>query len=227
MLRKPCLYALVLFAMLAGAQSARADELNLPPPHDWSGFYLGVHAGMADGKSLATTKRDTGLFFDENLLDLDSHTVGLHGGWNGQYGWLVYGLHLEGTLANMSGHFRYDTGDALAATIHGGGSLQGRLGLALDRFMIYGTGGLATTNVTMSEYDNATGLSDMKRDWLPGLSVGTGVEIAMGDRISARIEYRYSRFETGNLDLVATFPLFNVDHDMDVHAISAGLSWHF
>ena len=62
------------------------------------------------------------------------------------------------------------------------GSLRGRAGIALDRFLLYGTAGLAGTKLELS----SAGDSDDKDLW--GWTAGAGVEGMITDNITARID---------------------------------------
>jgi outer membrane immunogenic protein len=69
------------------------------------------------------------------------------------------------------------------------GSLRGRIGVALDDFLLYGTGGVAATGLEAS----SGGLSE--RDTAFGWTLGAGVEAALSENVTARVEYRYTEFE--------------------------------
>jgi outer membrane immunogenic protein len=97
------------------------------------------------------------------------------------------------------------------------GSVRGRLGYAWDRFMLYATGGVAFTNVTVGTNFITTVaggftfpadiVSDSKTVWGP--TVGGGLEYAFTNNFSAGIEGRYSWYQSqtynaGLLAVVAT-----------------------
>ncbi len=66
--------------------------------------------------------------------------------------------------------------------------MRARAGIALDRFLVYGTGGAAVTDLQLS---NAGGSDD---DVLWGWTAGAGVEGMLTDNLTARIEYRYTDY---------------------------------
>ena len=94
-------------------------------------------------------------------------------------------------------------GDIEGATVWNGvlrSSIRGRLGFALDRALVYATGGLAigshsgTVNTGMWGYNWGGNTSSTRVGW----TVGGGVEYAFTPNWSAGVEYRYSDFGTNN-----------------------------
>jgi outer membrane immunogenic protein len=158
-------------ALLASAASAAdlparaappAPVFAAPPVFTWTGFYAGVNAGWGwrddDEESVvingAAPVPGT-LFFDNN--DDGAFVGGAQIGYNYQIGSFVVGLEADiqwadtdndedvrfvpavGTGTFIPGRFENDLGDWF-------GTVRARLGVALDRFLIYGTGGLAYTD---------------------------------------------------------------------------------
>ena len=84
------------------------------------------------------------------------------------------------------------------------GSIRGRLGVALDRFLVFGTGGWTTGNPSTAfaltgaaPFVTTGGKSD-------GWTIGAGIEYAITDTILGRIEYRYTSLETSGFESVPT-----------------------
>jgi len=97
------------------------------------------------------------------------------------------------------------------------GSLRGRAGIALDRFLIYGTAGLAGTELELS---SAAGKDD-KDLW--GWTAGAGVEGMITDNITARIEYRFTDYTDQNFNLGGA----NVNSDLQTNTIHGGVGVKF
>ena len=97
------------------------------------------------------------------------------------------------------------------------GSLRARVGYDLDPALVYATGGLAATNM---EVTDAT--SDSNKTLL-GATIGAGVETKITESITARTEYRFTNYQTQtfNLDSGAT------DRGLQDHQVNVGLGLKF
>lgn len=97
-------------------------------------------------------------------------------------------------------------------------SVRGRAGWVFDRWMVYGTGGIALADVEWA----SAGVSDSATS--VGWTVGAGVEAAISERVSARVEYLYTDFgrETFNLGGGTT-----LSSDLDAHTARIGLNYRF
>ncbi len=80
-------------------------------------------------------------------------------------------------------------------------TVRGRLGVAMDRWLLYGTGGVAFSD---GEYRNPTlnavprcggGLIDARGDMDTGWTVGGGAEFAWMANWTAKAEYLFVRFD--------------------------------
>jgi outer membrane immunogenic protein len=173
------------------------------PVNDWTGFYLGALGGFGWGTA------DTNAAGD---VEADGFDIGAYGGANWQWGNFVVGGE-----ADILYPFRDGSSGGVEVEQGLNGSLRGRAGIALDRFLAYGTGGLAATSLEVS----AGGASD--DDVLWGWTAGAGVEGMVTDNITARIEYRYSDYGEETFATGAG----PVDTDFSDHAIRGGLGVKF
>jgi outer membrane immunogenic protein len=172
-----------LLALVAGAGVAAAADLQptyTPPPTaayspapawSWTGPYLGLQGGYAWGGSSVTNNGWTG---------------GPYAGYNFQTSNnIVIGIEGDLSLTNKSG-----TGTGAFTGITAGNrwnsTVRGRLGYAFDRFMVYGTGGLAVGGV--SAKTTTTSESATKVGWV----AGAGIEAALTDTITGRVEFRHT-----------------------------------
>ena len=104
---------------------------------DWTGIYVGAHAGMVSGSTRGTHP----LFvFSGYNSEPAGVAGGLLGGYNWQFGNVVAGIEVDYTFS--------DAGDGVdnaswAATVELDhmASLRARLGYAVDDTMLYVTGG--------------------------------------------------------------------------------------
>lgn len=200
------LLASAAFALTASSAIA-ADAIvpyEEPAPvygvYDWTGFYLGIQGGYVWTKASQPGGSDT----------FDGPTLGVHAGYNFQNGNWVFGV--EGDVGYTWNERSFGADDV---GTDWQGSLRGRVGYAIDRTLIYGTGGLAFTNVYV---DNPGGSLD---DTLFGWTLGAGIEHAFTDNWSARIEYRYSDFGEFTPNGVRT------GIDFTEHALRIGVSFKF
>ena len=205
-------------ALLVGVSSTAAMAADLPsrnrapapyvtqaPIFTWTGLYVGLQAGYAwDRVSVDNT------FAVIGNVKRDGFVGGAHVGYLYQTGPAVFGLEgdVEGTTIKSSG---------LRA------SLRGRLGLAMDRTLLYVTGGGALANQNYDVFSPFTGFTTNTSVTKLGWTVGAGVEYAFAPNWSARVEYRYSDFGKVN---VANF-VSPANISRRENAVRLGVSYHF
>ncbi|MFZ5675994.1 MAG: outer membrane protein [Pseudomonadota bacterium] len=240
MLKKTLLASAALVLMMGAAQAA---DIEAPPAvYDWTGGYIGLQGGYAWGKTDAETDIDPE-FTDIDTLDVDDFKAsgfigGAHIGYLLQSDAFVYGIEADIEYADLNDEVDivFDgegDGGSAEKDIDWLGSLRLRAGIAADRALFYATGGLAVGGVSLetdlSQAALDAGLTnddDDKTKW--GWTLGAGIEYAVTDALSARIEYRYT--DLGKTDVrVENEEGFGVDGetDNDFHAVRVGLSWHF
>lgn len=179
------------------------DIVEAAPANNWTGFYLGVLGGYGWGTA------DTDAVGD---VDADGFDIGGYAGANWQWGNFVVGA--EGDLV-----FPFRDGSSGGIDVDQGlnGSLRGRAGIALDRFLIYGTAGGAGTDLELS---SAAG-SDEQTLW--GWTAGAGVEGQVLDNVTARIEYRFTDYFDEDFNLGGAA----VNSDFDTQTIRGGVGIKF
>lgn len=235
--------------LLAGAASmlmigaAQAADVIEPTAYDWSGAYIGLQGGYAWSKSDVDIDLDP-TFTAATDVDVDDFKAnGFVGG--GHIGYLlqsdsfVYGVEGDIEYADLKDKADItfdgvnDGGDA-EKEIDWLGSLRLRAGFAMDRALIYATGGLAVGGVSLdadlSQAAKDIGLTvddEDKTKW--GWTIGGGVEYAFTDSLSARVEYRYTDLGSAKASAVDANGVDVVEGktDYDFHAVRVGLSWHF
>jgi outer membrane immunogenic protein len=187
--------------------------LKAPPPRvesfTWTGSYVGGFGGGAwshlESFNADPTSTTFSLGFRYPDQDATSWILGVTSGYNLQFNQFVIGI--ESTYAGT--HLR-DTetvlGDVLPngpnrsvdrkATIGWIGTTTGRLGLAFDKFLVYGKGGWAWANldVASTTLNTTNGLFTTSRvgsKWMDGWTAGVGGEWALTNVISLKLEYDY------------------------------------
>jgi outer membrane immunogenic protein len=165
----------------------RATSGYIPAQFLWTGFYLGAGIGYGWG---------TSTFIDFNGFTASPSPKGfLVGGVMGinyQINSVVLGVEgdFTGSWANGSAVASTDT---VETRIFWTGSITGRLGWAFDRLLIYGKGGVGFDydRDTVTPPSNAASIGSVYRvAW----TVGGGVEYAVTEHWTARVEYDYFRF---------------------------------
>jgi outer membrane immunogenic protein len=219
------LYAVAFTAGLAlTSGTALAADPSLETAFDWSGLYAGIQGGYAFGD--ARHSFDNGA--PSGNSDPDGIFGGFHVGFNHQMNSILLGVEADAELADINGRFTDTSGIGSngSTDIDMQASLRARLGLPIDRVMPYLTGGLAIADIDYGGGPVGDFCCGYSKSAL-GYTLGTGVEFAVTDSLTARVEYRYTDFgkESGALD--PTFGFVRMTTDVQIHAIRAGLSLQF
>jgi len=160
-----------LLALVAGAGIASAADVpNYEPPPaaaytpapawSWTGPYAGLVGGYAwgaGGGAAAGNGWVGGGFVGYNLQTNQNLVVGVEG---------------DVTFTGKSGN-------------PWNGTFRGRPGYAWDRFMLYGTAGVAVGSLT-SSVTAPTSATNV------GWTAGVGLEAALTDRVTGRVEFRHT-----------------------------------
>jgi outer membrane immunogenic protein len=235
--------ALCVFAL---SQPARAE-----PPGSWSGLYVGLHAGYLWGNSRFAWTPDPG-FPDPNTLlparvaasAATLKPAGLIGGfglgYNVQSGQIVAGVEADLGLLNaradrlvnpvsvgVNGTVSESTSIAALSTF------RGRLGFAVDRYLVYATGGLALGRVTQSmvqTYAAVLPANGTRTTWQAGWTIGAGIEARLGGGWTAKAEYLYA--DLGSTRIFAASPDFisaagTSQHRLTTSTVRVGVNYLF
>jgi outer membrane immunogenic protein len=193
-------------ALLGTAVSAQAADLAVKAPYykapvalvyDWTGFYLGVNAGVGLGRDRSILNVAQGSFNSTYL----SPQGGLGGGQIG-YNWQTYSLFgplVLGVEADIQGTGMSD--GATSLPIFGGvrydqkldwfGTVRGRIGTAHGPVLSYVTAGYAYGSVNTSITEFGVPAFSSGNRMQSGWTVGSGVEAALGGNWTGKIEYLY------------------------------------
>jgi outer membrane immunogenic protein len=220
----------------------RAPAFVPPPPFTWSGVYGGINGGYAWGN------------VSDGLGDSFNSNGGIVGGtfgFNYQWGWFVAGF--EGDI-DWSG--QKNSASASAALLGGGGvaatatykndvlsTFAARFGVAADHWLFYGKAGGAWTEEKFSANGSVvvpgvgTGLASESDSFSRlGWMAGAGVEYAITNNLTAKVEYNYIDFGSTNETLnvtatavgvgAATFPV-PITSKLHDNVVKVGLNWLF
>ncbi len=212
------LAALAAYAAPASAadlprKSAPQQQFMQPLPiFTWTGFYVGINGGYSFDNGTSTVTGSPGLIAAGAAPAGKFKTVGegfmIGGtvGYNYQIGQFVVGL--EGDLAYADlGQSVVTVAGPVATTLSQDmtyfGTVRGRIGVAFDRFLVYGTGGLA-----FADQKSTLALAGVGSTWYGqkdevryGYTIGAGAEYAFTNNWSAKIEYLY--YDLGKNNVVA------------------------
>ncbi len=246
-----CAGALAAAATFAGA-AFPAEPLPPPtPPFTWTGLYIGAQIGYAWGRDNVTwagVSND-----DEQAAGAFQQTPngvigGAHVGYNLQYNpWLVFGIEgnvdgttLSNTIAVPVNDVFGDSPGVLTATSKADvqGAIRGRVGIAFDRLLVYGTGGVAFTgfNTTLVDttgfFTGVPGTHASFSNTRAGWTAGGGIEYAITDNWWVRAEYRYSNFgTTSDFPFTGVLPFPDsfvfLQHHLTENQVQVGFSYRF
>jgi outer membrane immunogenic protein len=186
----------------------------VPAVYSWNGFYVGINGGGAFGRS------DWSAFGTDT--NVSGGLVGVTAGYNWQAigsPW-VFGLEADIDWANIKGNFT-NAGCPTGCETKVGwlGTARGRLGWAFDRVMPYITGGAAFGNVKATQFGVGS-VSDTNVGW----TAGAGIEAALVNNLTAKIEYLY--VDLGDVSCAACLPTAS-NVDFRSHVVRAGLNFRF
>ncbi|WP_181170224.1 MULTISPECIES: outer membrane protein [unclassified Mesorhizobium] len=208
MMKSIILAVTMLAGFATGAVAAdTVDGLPVSSIYNWSGAYVGGHAGYAWGR----TKYNDPLVFDEISFlrkDGDGFLGGVQAGYNWQDGAVVYGIEGDVSFGNVKGHRFLVTAYGPAnydETLRVFGTFRGKVGYTFNSILPYVTGGFAVANYKLEGAGGSTTTTNL------GWTIGGGAEIGLTEKISIKGEYLFADvgkedFSLANAPDVVPFP---------------------
>lgn len=192
----------------------------IAPVFNWGGLYAGVFGGYGWGDHDRTNTN--------NFANSYRSSGGLFGGligYNWQFNAWVLGAEGDFAWANIKGDDNFTGGSNDETKFRWISTIRGRAGYAFaDRWLAYGTGGVAFADLKHTNTDLATGIDSAS--WTKtGWTVGAGLEYAFVNNWNARLDYRYYDFGSYTRTPVNGNATFTVDNTLQT--ITAGFSYHF
>ena len=217
--------------LLAAINVARAADLPAPAPASvpavpftWSGLYIGLNAGYS-GATLTETL--SGAVAGTASTNIPGFIGGVQLGVNYQISAVVLGFEtdFDGSTQNKSVNV-----GALAtntAQIPWIATFRARAGLAFDRLLVYVTGGGAATELVSTVNVNGGIGSASTNQTHSGWTAGGGLEAAVTNTLSARVEYLY--FDAGNFSIASVNgpPLVAASGHLKDSMVRAGVNYRF
>jgi outer membrane immunogenic protein len=214
-------------ALLLTVVGAQAADIVAPPEvYDWTGPYIGLQAGYAwANASNSYEDSDGGGFIHEANFDFDGFVGGGHAGYNLQTGNFVFGVEGDIEYADLQGDDNGKGGDVNAFDSDFMASIRGRLGYALDRALVYATGGVAFLDLDGKDKD--LGINGVDYSFT-GWTIGAGIDYALTDDLSIGAEYRFTDFGSETEGFTSAEGTYHEKLDLsEVHAVRGRISWHF
>ena len=242
--------ALTAFAGPEALPSGKEMKQVAPAPLpecNWTGFYIGLNTGGQFGHS--EDKDLDGYNADGQQWGYSESGVIAGGqvGYNHQWNWLVLGIEGEGGYMNLDGRgVEPAAANFEGSDTHGESdsdfftTLRARVGIAMNTWLFYATGGGIGVNYQKRVIDNCdTGpcgsdLLDAHRqemDW--GYTVGGGIEKMLGCHWSIKAEYLFYKLDDQNFNGAAHFSdgdfdgRFSFRGETEGHIVRAGLNYKF
>lgn len=176
---------------------------SVDPAYNWSGFYVGIEGGGAWGRSQHYYNDPAGPALIglavTSGIDANGGLVGGTFGYNFQSSNnIIIGFETDMSWINNKGTAGYiapfapltNTAEASQSWLY---TVRGRLGFAWNRWMIFGTGGVAFTDEGMQICSVTFGCGSQSKI-VAGWTAGGGVEYAFAGNWSAKLEYLHNDF---------------------------------
>ena len=257
---KKLLLAMVCLMALGVAAPASAADMPVkaapPPPvapiYNWTGLYVGGHAGYSWGRWGGDLTFDPGTGPLAGIFDPSHRTIDTNGwlaggqiGFNYQVNSLVFGLEADASWTNLKGSGNFNTipGDvnwAIQNRLDWFGTVRGRAGVAVNNFLLYGTAGIAfgqtkadelVTNIIPCCLVTAVGSANENHI---GWTAGAGVEWMYSRNWSVKAEYLYTdlgsadyRFVGRNLAAGTPHTTDSFPADLTFHTVRVGVNYKF
>ena len=232
------------FAAAMIASSANAADLRAPvnkapamapAAYNWTGCYLGISGGGNWGSSRVTSASGefSGLPIT-NDFDLSGGLLGGTVGCNYQVGSWVFGVENDLSWTNKTGTGRDIPPFNVAATNELKekwiDTLRGRAGFAWDRAFLYATGGVAFAGTSLTVCGPGACANDSQTR--TGWTLGAGLEYAVWENVSLKLEYLHVDFGTDRyMNPAITVPGVGTFDTRDVRLtddiVRAGVNWRF
>jgi outer membrane immunogenic protein len=182
-----------------------------PPPFSWTAFYIGGNVGA--GWNTATISDS----LTNSSWGVNNNTTFIGGGQVGgnlQFNALVVGVEADFDWfanSNNSGNGVQVDSTFLQGSNNGRWvtTVTGRLGVAIDRLLLYAKGGgawVGSNNLTLTNVSGTGNYAFTNNNTNTGWTAGAGVEWAFVDNVSARLEYDYVGLSDQTYTIPSTFP---------------------
>jgi len=196
-------------AAAADLPYAKAPLAPITPAINWSGFYVGAVGGYAS---------ETGGGGLEGAL------AGGTAGYNFQSGAFVAGIEVDAAWSDIKQTAALPPFLSATDKVRSTGTVRGRVGVAFDSVLLYGTGGYAWADNTISFTLLGTTFSDSQVH--SGWVAGAGIEWMFARGWSMKAEYLYRDFGSENY-FASIVPPGVPSGRLAVNSGQIGINYHF
>ncbi|MBR0801269.1 outer membrane beta-barrel protein [Bradyrhizobium jicamae] len=177
------------------------------PTFDWSGFYAGVYGGGGFGNHNLNNALGPAGFANFTInYDSTGAVAGGELGYQVQSGVIVGGVEVGGFWSDVNGSdlSQFNAGTLPIASVDqtklkSGATLLARGGIAVDRLLLFFTGGWAYGQLQHTNTDPVFGVDQFDAN-RSGLAAGAGIAYAITNNLIGKFEYRYYDFGTYHRD---------------------------
>ncbi|KQT66217.1 MULTISPECIES: outer membrane protein [unclassified Aureimonas] len=230
---------------------APAAVYEAPTP-SWTGFYVGGQAGVAFNRDSGAFSSSNSSFVGGNDGEESGFIGGGHVGYDYQINNFIIGAVADLNYIDASASTSYTLPNNLGGTTTFGadqdidyvGTVRAKAGVAMDRFAVYATGGLAYAGIDnkfngSSTYINSAGqgfnVSARGDEDDIGYAVGAGFDVLATQNISFGLEYLYTDLGESKMDVTYTPAITGAgttfttgsNTDLDFHSVMAKASYRF
>ena len=187
---------------------------------NWSGLYIGGTVGAHWGDNHYF---NPGGPFTSETYNVSGTIAGVTVGFNWQAPGSSLVLGVEGDWSWSSAKVTYTTGCVPPCTENWPwiATIRGRLGWAADRILFFVTGGAAFSEINGTQ----PGFGSTGQKNINGWTIGGGVEWAVWDRLSVKVEYLY--FDFGNPVIFNPIVATPITYFPREHVARVGANWRF
>jgi outer membrane immunogenic protein len=220
------------------AQSYKAPPMMAPAAVLWGGCYLGVEGGGGWGSSQHVAVSPNPAINGRpitNNFGLSGGEIGGTIGCNHQVNSFVFGVENDISWADINGSAPDMLPFNLNAVSHTNqkwlDTLRGRVGYAWEKALFYGTAGAAFAGTDATICNTFLGVCTSNAQTRTGWVAGAGIEYAMWENVSLKLEYLHADFGNGRyFTTPVALGVQNIvtrDVRLTDDIVRAGVNWRF
>jgi high affinity Mn2+ porin len=217
--------------------------------YDWSGFYVGGHVGLAEGRSNWTANttapgappvsgsldmyRSPNAFYESG-----SWLMGVQGGYDYMlHNRVVLGVEADATFPAFQDLSGLSTGGitsftsptlgpvTYSETMLSSGTVRARIGYAPGNWLFYATGGFAWTYDSQDLAQVGPGVDESRFVWRLGWTAGAGVEAPIASSWTVKGEFLWMGFPTQTVNYPRSGQ--RISSDLSLGQFRLGLNYRF